>query len=315
MTPPTRVVYVGGWGRSGSTLLATQLGSLRGYVSVGELRYVWQAGVAGNELCSCGEPFSHCPFWQRVGEIAYGGWDALDPQELLTLEATVLRHRNVPKLLFPGRFPEHQQHVRRYAELTGRLYAAIAEAAGAGIVVDSTKNPPYAYFLRRVNEVELGVVHLVRDSRGAAFSWAKKMLRPEVADGRPAYFEEFSPLRAALRWSECNLSFDVLRRVGTPLVRLRYESLVQAPRREVERVLHALGAGADETDLAALDAGTVDSADQHTIRGNPIRFARGAQRVKADDAWRTQMERSQRRVVLLVTWPLLLRYGYLRGGG
>jgi hypothetical protein len=315
MTRNTRVVYIGGWGRSGSTLLATQLGSLRGYVSVGELRYVWQAGVAADELCSCGEPFSGCPFWQRVGELAYGGWGTLDPDELLALEAAVLRHRNVPKLLWPERFPEHQRLVRRYAELTGRLYAAIAEAAGADTVVDSTKNPPYAYFLRRVPDIDLGVVHLVRDSRGAAFSWAKRMLRPEVQGDRPAYFEEFSPLRAALRWSECNLSFDVLRRLGTPLVRLRYESLVQAPRREIERVLTVLGATAEEGDLAALDAGTVDSTDQHTIRGNPIRFARGAQRVAADDAWRTQMERGQRRVVLLVTWPLLLRYGYLRSRG
>jgi hypothetical protein len=315
MTRATPVVYIGGWGRSGSTLLATQLGSLRGYVSVGELRYIWQAGVAADELCSCGEPFSTCPFWQEVGRIAYGGWDTLDAGELLTLEATVLRHRNVPKLLFPGRFPEHEEAVRRYAELTGRLYAAIAEASGAGTVVDSTKNPPYAYFLRRVPDVQLGVVHLVRDSRGAAFSWAKKMLRPEIQGEQPAYFEEFSPLKAAVRWSECNLSFDLLRRLGTPLVRLRYESLVQAPRREVERVLEALGATADEADLAALDGGTVDAADQHTIRGNPIRFARGAQRVKADEAWRTQMAQGQRRIVLLVTWPLLLRYGYLRGGG
>ena len=47
----TRVLYIGGWGRSGSTLLATQLGSLGGYVSVSELRYVWQAGEIGRASC------------------------------------------------------------------------------------------------------------------------------------------------------------------------------------------------------------------------------------------------------------------------
>ncbi|HUZ84419.1 MAG TPA: hypothetical protein VMU66_06975, partial [Gaiellales bacterium] len=267
-----------------------------------------------DELCSCGQAFSGCPFWRRVGEVAYGGWERVDADELLALERAVLRHRNVPLLLFPERFPGHAERVRRYAEATGRVYAAIAQVAGAETVVDSTKNPPYAYFLRRVPNVKLAVAHLVRDSRGAAFSWAKRVLRPEVRGDRPEYFQEFSPLRAAIRWSECNLSFDLLRRLRTPVVRLRYESLVRSPRGEVERLLRELSLSAPQADLAALDDARVDTRDQHTIRGNPMRFG-GAQRVRADDAWRTQMHRGQQRTVLLVTWPLLLRYGYLRGGG
>ena len=38
---PAPVLYIGGWGRSGSTLLSHLLGGLDGMVSVGELRYVW----------------------------------------------------------------------------------------------------------------------------------------------------------------------------------------------------------------------------------------------------------------------------------
>ena len=309
----TRVLYIGGWGRSGSTLLATQLGSLPGYVAVGELRYVWQAGAVADELCSCGQAFSSCPFWRRVGELAYGGWDQIDAAEVVELEAAVLRHRNVLRLVV-GDGGDHAGRVRRYAELTGRLYAAIAEAAGAEVVVDSTKNPPYAFFLRRVPGIHLAVAHLVRDSRGAAFSWAKRLLRPEVRGGTPAYFEEFSPLRAAVRWSQCNASFDLLGLLRTPVARLRYEALVERPSREIGRVLERLGQPPAGPALAELDGGRVDAADQHTIRGNPMRFARGSQRVSADEDWRTQMRRGQRRVVLLVTWPLLLRYGYLRGG-
>lgn len=310
----TRVLYIGGWGRSGSTLLATQLGSLPGYVAVGELRYVWQAGAIADELCSCGQAFSSCPFWRRVGEVAYGGWERIDADEVIALEAAVLRHRNVPRLIAAGGGGEHAEGIRRYAELTGRLYAAIAEVAGAEVVVDSTKNPPYAFFLRRVPGIRLAVAHLVRDSRGAAFSWAKRLLRPEVQGGAPAYFEEFSPLRAAVRWSECNLSFDLLGLLATPVARLRYEALAERPGREIGRMLLRLGQPPVGPALAALDGGRVDAADQHTIRGNPMRFACGSQRVSADEAWRTQMRRGHRRLVLLVTWPLLLRYGYLRGG-
>jgi hypothetical protein len=44
-----------------------------------------------------------------------------------------------------------------------------------------------------------------------------------------------------------------------------------------------------------------------------MRFSHGRQRVKADEAWRRDMDRPVRRTVLALTWPLLLRYGYLRG--
>ena len=104
MTSP-QVLYVGGWGRSGSTLLSHLLGRLPEMVAVGELRYVWQAGVSGNELCGCGEPFDECPFWVAVGEEAFGGWDKIDLGEVLGLEAAVLRHSRIPMLAAPRLFP------------------------------------------------------------------------------------------------------------------------------------------------------------------------------------------------------------------
>jgi hypothetical protein len=57
---------------------------------------------------------------------------------------------------------------------------------------------------------------------------------------------------------------------------------------------------------------SVHVAGQHSVRGNPMRFAHGRQEVRADEAWRTGMARKTRSLVVLVTWPLLLRYGYLR---
>ena len=221
------VLYIGGWGRSGSTLLSHLLGGLDGMVSVGELRYLWQAGPAADELCGCGQSFSECPFWQAVGQEAFGGWDKVDVDEVLGLEAAVLRHRNIPLLALPRLFPEHARKVDRYAELTARVYAAILTVSGAEMVVDSTKNPPYAYFLRRAPGVGLRVLHLVRDSRGVVHSWMKRVERPEIT-GDAAYFEEFSPWRAGIRWMECNLAFDVLR-LRTPTARMRYEALAAEP--------------------------------------------------------------------------------------
>ncbi len=225
------VLYIGGWGRSGSTLLAHVLAEVPGFVSVGELRYVWQAGPAGNELCGCGLSFAECPFWTAVGQEAFGGWDQVDVDEVLALEAAVLRHRKVPLLALGRLAPEHALKVRRYGDLTAQLYRAILTVAGAQVVVDSTKNPPYAYFLRaaRASGLRMRVLHLVRDSRGVVHSWTKRVARPEVATGE-AYFQEFSPVKAGVRWMECNLAFELLRRLGAPTVQMRYESLAADPR-------------------------------------------------------------------------------------
>jgi len=303
------VLYIGGWGRSGSTLLAHVLAEVPGFVSVGELRYVWQAGPAGNELCGCGLAFGECPFWTAVGQEAFGGWDKVDVDEVLRLEAAVLRHSRVPLLVLGRLAPGHAGQVRRYADLTTQLYRAILTVSGASVVVDSTKNPPYAYFLRaaQASGLRLRVLHLVRDSRGVVHSWMKRVSRPEVADGG-AYFQEFSPFKAGVRWMQCNMAFDVLRRLGVPTVRMRYESLAADPRAELERMFAAMGeAGAH--DLSAV-GDSVEVAGQHSVRGNPMRFAHGRQQVRADEAWRTGMARKTRSLVVLVTWPLLLRYGY-----
>jgi len=198
--------------------------------------------------------------------------------------------------------------VDRYAELTARVYAAILTVSGAEVVVDSTKNPPYAYFLRRAPGVGLRVLHLVRDSRGVVHSWMKRVERPEIT-GDAAYFEEFSPWRAGIRWMECNLAFDVLR-LRTPTARMRYEALAAEPAGEVARAMRTLG---EEVDVSALADGSVEVAGQHSVRGNPMRFSHGRQRVRADEAWRRDMARPVRRTVLALTWPLLWRYGYLRG--
>lgn len=305
------VLYIGGWGRSGSTLLAHVLAEVPGFVSVGELRYVWQAGPEANELCGCGLTFAECPFWTAVGREAFGGWENIDVNEVLALESAVLRHRNVPLLLMGRLAPEHQRKVRRYAELTASVYRAIQQVSGAEVVVDSTKNPPYAYFLRaaQASGLRLRVLHLVRDSRGAAHSWAKRMARPEITNG-DAFFQEFSPLKAGVRWMECNLAFEALRRLRVPTVGMRYEALAADPRGELERMFAEMGE-AGEHDLSAV-GDSVEVSGQHSVRGNPMRFAHGRQKVRTDEAWRTGMATKTRSIVVLVTWPLLLRYGYLR---
>ena len=66
MAAPVRVVYIMGYGRSGSTVLDTVLGNVDGVESVGELANVARSGWRGEEPCACGRLARDCSFWSSV---------------------------------------------------------------------------------------------------------------------------------------------------------------------------------------------------------------------------------------------------------
>lgn len=307
--PRVTVLYVGGLGRSGSTLLDRLLGSVDGAVSAGEVRELWTRGVRENRLCGCGRPLRACPQWTAVAERAFGGWDAADLATVEARAARLDRHRHVIRLLWPslaGR--AFRADLSAHAALLARLYAAIAEMSGSTVVVDSSKAPSYAFLLRHVPGIDLRVVHLVRDPRGTAYSWWKRIERPDVVE-RAAHMRRYHPARIALRWTTRNQLVELLRRLGVPGVLVRYETLVSEPRQQLARALAV--ADLDDRHLDRfLHTDGVALAPSHTVQGNPMRMVSGEIPLRLDDAWRTDMPRRHRLVVTILTAPARGRYGY-----
>ncbi|HEX2052957.1 MAG TPA: sulfotransferase, partial [Actinomycetota bacterium] len=175
-----KVLYIGGFGRSGSTLVERILGQLPGFCSAGEIVFIWQRGLIDGQLCGCGTPVPECDFWTRVGKTAFGGWDQIDAHEMLALQKRVDRNRYIPSMVAPRLRPAAQADFERYTDVLSRLYRGIGEVAGARVVIDASKHASTAFLLRKVPNLDLRVVHLVRDSRGVAYSWTKEVKKPEV---------------------------------------------------------------------------------------------------------------------------------------
>lgn len=307
-----RLLYVGGCGRSGSTLLDRTLGQLRGVCAVGELVHIWQRGLLGDHLCGCAAPFSACPFWSRVGDLAFGGWRNVDAETVLRLQRRVDRNRYIPLMLATRLFPRYRRRLLDYVAYLDRLYRAIAEAAGATIIVDSSKHASFAFLLRHVPSVDLRVIHLVRDSRGVAHSWTKAVRKPEVKD-RTEFMPRYHPLRMAVRWTLYNAAFHVLRWLRTPTHFVRYESFVREPVTNLQRICSF--AGVPSEDLPISPPGHhLELRPTHSVAGNPMRFRHGPIELRVDEAWRTEMEPRIRSFVYTLTWPLMRRYGYDRNG-
>jgi membrane-associated phospholipid phosphatase len=301
------LVYIAGPSRSGSTLLDLILSQILGVVSTGELQYVWTRGVLENEPCGCGKAFRECPFWRAVGEEAFGGWHNLDVHEVIALQQDVVRLRHLPRLLASHPRPGFHEKLVAYATCMERLYLAVAGVSGSSVVVDSSKTPSSMLLLRWMSRVNPRVLHLVRDSRGVAFSWTKHMLRLPDSD---THMVRYRPVRGALGWVVLTLPVHLAGLVGLPRQLVRYESVLESPRAEVERILSFLEIKVDEDTLASLDQRSVELGANHTVSGNPARFRRGRIPLLLDTEWHTRMKTRDRAIVSLVTWPLQALYGY-----
>jgi hypothetical protein len=320
-----RVICIAGTGQNGATLLTRMLGRLPGVVAVGELGYLWDWGLLENRACGCGLPFRDCPFWTKVGETGFGGWGRVDPNEMISLRRVVTSvNGRVPQalalglILVPSVSATYRADLRRYAEATSRLYRAVASVARARVVIDSMKRPSHVYMVSRQLDLDVRVLHLVRDSRGVAHSNLKWVRRQTTVSRQRSpkgpYRVRRPPAKAAARWLWINLSFELLAALRVPTVRVRYEALVRSPRAELERIAGKVGIGIAAGDLGFIQDGSVDLGPDHLVAGNRMRLEAGAVRLRADEEWRSRMDPRDVRTVSALTWPLLRRYGYSGAG-
>jgi hypothetical protein len=308
-----RVLYLAGADRSGSTVLAMLLGDMPGCVGVGELREVWQRGVRENRLCGCGTPFADCPFWAEVGERAFGGWRPEDAERQVRLRRAVDRQRHLPTLLSGRGRGAFRAELREYGDRQRRVYDAVATVSGGRLIVDSSKRATYALALHAAG-VSTRVVHLVRDPRAVAHSWTRTRVMPDAHHAK-VQMPTFRPGRASAMWMSDNLAIEAMRRVSRGQVTMRYESLVSAPREELARAIDGETGEVAEADLERFGAASIAVGVQHSVAGNPVRMREGGVTLRADEEWRSAMTPADRRTVVAVTWPLLLRYGYPLGAG
>lgn len=303
------MLFIGGYGRSGSTLLQRLLGELPGVVAVGEVRHVWERGYGQNQLCGCGEPFSSCPFWTDVTREAYGSLTPDDAAAVFRLKRLVERPRRTHQVRFGLAGPTHRRRLERYGRILTRLFEAVRDVSGADLVVDATKDPTHGFVLARLPGIELHTVHLVRDSRATAHSWQRRRVRPEIHWERRLMPRRGS-FDAALRWSAANVLTEFLRSQGASYGRWRYEDLAATPDAVLRAMLAATGSSRRPPPLGFLEGRTATLGTAHTVSGNPQRFRTGPVDIRVDADWRRAMPTADRLVVTAVSAPLLVRYGY-----
>jgi len=306
-----KVIFIGGASRSGSTLLDRILGQIDGFFSLGEMHHIWERSFIENQLCGCGKPFKECSFWQEVVKEAFGGFDKIDPNNVLRLRRRVQRVKYIPRLIYPAlRPPEYRSKLSEYVGIWSRLYKAIHKISGSNFLIDSSKSPTHGFLLNVIPQIELYVIQLVRDSRAVAYSWQRKKRRPEIY-WKEAYMPQLGILGSVREWILSNSLVRILGKVAPHYALIRYEDFVAQPQLVLMRVFKQWDLKIPHLDALFLGK-AINLGVNHTVSGNPLRFKRGKIEIKLDEEWKRKMPVHKRAATTALTWPLLLQCGYFK---
>lgn len=288
-----RVVYVGGSGRSGSTVLDMMVGGHSRALSLGQLDQLRQ-WVATDNVCTCGQPLYTCPLWSAVLGPEPPEPDRVPPA--LNVDGQVNKVlRTLPFLL--GRTgvgtsdPEAAQ--------TWHLLERVAAVSGASVLVDSSKT--VLRFARLTAEPErarrLLLVHIVRDPRGYVASRVFPKPAPS-ARGFVGLTEAQPRHKAIADWLVQNTLTYLVGRLRHPdrYLVVTYETLVAQPVDTLSRIMGRLGLGFERGMLPPKSR-----EDYHLIGGNSSRLAFAELRL--DTSWKEKLSpRDQRLVWWLCGW-------------
>ncbi len=300
------VLFVGSVPRSGSTIISDLLNENPHMVNIGELVHLWERGVIQDNLCGCGDRFSECEFWSAVGEEAFGGWHQISGERMRTLQLRSDRTRHIPSLLLAQKSRFFATSTEQYGAVVSRVLRAVLKVSGKPMIIDTSKHVSTALLLCQQSEIDLRILHIIRDPRGVANSWSKVVERPEVVGG--AEMDRLHPGRVGLRWLWFNWAFANIDRLGVPTTTVRYEDFVANPVETLDQIHQFAGLDMSADSLLGDDALILEPG--HSVSGNPRRLDRKPVEFRADEQWRTDLDPKMRSLVGLITRPMLGRYRY-----
>lgn len=258
-----KVLYIAGYGRSGSTVLDIILGNHPEMCSVGEVVNLLDHWNAPGRRCSCEKRYSACEFW--------GDFLPTDgaPAYLRKAVGSIDNRRNLlPTVL--GQVSTRRKEI--YRTYQRRLFRYIREQSGKPIIVDSSKSGRDAaarfHALSEIAGLDVHVLHLVRNGLATMESCVVKGDNQVLeGHGNPS---RFPGARATAGWALANLIASVAGSYGpSRYLRLSHESFIADPASNLHRIGSFIGVN-PEALVNIIEDGEAFRVG-HNVAGNRLR--------------------------------------------
>lgn len=313
-----KILYIAGTSRSGTTILGSLLGQCDGFFSVGEIRYIWERGISENWMCGCGKNFNECPFWQKVVEyikIKNARFDVNKLSKYNRLSKDIRKKYKLRARYFllqpKKKIIESFKYVEDYVNILSDLYNSIKEISGAKVIVDTSKDPYYALFLSHIPNIELYIVHLVRDPRAVVFSQVFRKKKQIAAKNSEFIMgNELSPLKSLRNWMWKNFIINkFLNNRNFNYSRIRYEDFVEGP---LDNLLKINKFIVENEDCAknVINGRSFRPKTSHVFSGNPNRLLKGIVKINADEEWRSKLPNIWKIIIPSIAFWQIKKYGY-----
>lgn len=302
-----KLAYIGGTGRSGSTLLDLLLGNHSLITSVGEVHRLNCYARENIEPCTCGLPVAECPYWRRIEGRMRGilGWTAerrplLETEMMVRVDAISRTASWLQKAALVGAPPFLARKVSRAVasihheamNISLQWYDAICAESGSEVLIDSTKDTRRMKLLFLTAPEKFRLIYLVRDGRAVTASEIRRNgVSMEQAASRWASRHQQN--RFACSWIPSSSIFHV-----------RYEELCSDTENILRKLAQFLGVPHEPAMLK------LDKVASHNIGGNPMRFRKEEATIKLDEQWREQLTASELQVFQQIAGRQNKHFGY-----
>jgi hypothetical protein len=280
------IIYIAGYGRSGSTLLDIILSQSKYIKSTGALSN-FSEWVLNDRKCACGESLSECVVWSSIIHkfCDRHGESAIEQYELLRKRYE--SRSSFWKGIFVSPFG---RDYNIYTKYTKSLYDLIFNEFDTAVLVDSSKSSTdsvlRAYNLSKIDEFDVKYIMLVRDPRGCIYSVINGKGSPERV--RKKYPKFIWALRAVNGWLQANFyaNYSMSQLQKDNVIMVSYEEFISDPLNTIGRLSEFTGV--DLSDVNSVIANGKDIVPGHNLGGNRLRFSKHI-KLRLDERWKEEL--------------------------
>lgn len=277
-----------GAGRSGTTALATFLGSNKDILTIGEMHQFFEH-IEENKRCACGDHLETCRIWSGVLQNL--------PEDFIEKAADYrsycARFEYHSSLIdyITNRFSNEESE--KYLYIAETVFTAISKANDQKYLLDSAKYIGRAIGLGRSDKINLRIIYVIRDVRGVIHSFSKNVQSPR------------NPLSTIFYYLMVNIAAEFIY-ICTPknkIIKIKYEDFVEEPLAQLERLEGFL-----ELDLEDIKNNIINNRHFnmcHIIGGNRLKTNKSIY-LEKHISWKSEFSSFKKYIYYILASPIML---------